>query len=335
MKKVRVAIIGTGFIGNYHARGLSRLEGVEMVAACGLPKKACREFADNYGIPHVTTKALSLARRDDVDAVVIGVPNKFHAPFATAMLEAGKDVFVEKPMTISVAEGRKVGATAKRKKRVLMVGHMWRFDTEVNFVRDVVRSGRLGRVVKTKGYGIHVNWGPAGWFAQKKLAGGGALADMGVHALDTARYIMGDPKPVRVYASIGTYYGKYDVDDTGVLMITWDNGVTSLIESGWWQPHMDGPEAGTRLYCTEGYASLFPTELKFKVGGFPGEFKAPMPEREEHCTQAMYDRQMAHFVDCIRRRKTPSPGLAEGLTIVKIVEAAYQSSRKGQAVKIR
>jgi predicted dehydrogenase len=334
MKKIRIAIVGAGFIGNYHARGLSKLPDVEMVAACGVPRRSCQEFADRYGIRSITGDALSLAKREDVDAAVIGVPNKFHAPFALAMLKKGKDVFVEKPMCLNPAEGMKIEQAARAGRRVVMTGHMWRFDTEVNFIRAAVQSGKIGKIVKTKGFGIHVNWGPAGWFTKKKLAGGGALADMGVHALDTARYIMGDPRPKRVYAAIGTYYGDYDVDDTGVLMIAWDNGATSIIESGWWQPHSDGPEAGTRLYGTEGYASLFPTELKFKVGGYAGTFTPPMPPREEHCTQAMYDRQMEHFVDCIRKRKTPHPGIAEGLTIVKIVDAAYRSSKTGQAVRL-
>ena len=80
------------------------------------------------------------------------------------------------------------------------LGHMWRFDTEVNYLKKAVESGRLGRIIKTKGYGIHENWGPSGWFTQKDLAGGGALADMGVHAIDTVRYILGDPKPQTVYA---------------------------------------------------------------------------------------------------------------------------------------
>jgi predicted dehydrogenase len=334
MKKIRVAMIGTGFIGHYHARALAKLPEVEMAAACGQPRSACEAFAREFSIPFVTTDALRLAKRDDIDAAVLGLPNKFHAPYALAMLSAGKDVFVEKPMALSAAEGEKIGRAAIKHKRVLMSGHMWRFDTEVNYVKGAVQSGLIGKIVKTKGFGIHVNWGPSGWFAQKKLAGGGALADMGVHALDTVRYIMGDPQPVRVYAAIGTYYGHYDVDDTGVLMITWSNGATSIIESGWWQPHSDGPEAGTRLYGTKGYASLFPTEFKFKLGGRPGEFLSPMPPRAEHCEQGMYDRQMEHFIHCILKRKNPSPGFAEGQTILRIVDAAYQSSKSGQAVKL-
>ena len=129
-------------------------------------------------------------------------------------------------------------------------------------------------------------------------------------------------------------YGDYDVDDTGIIMITWDNGATSIIESGWWQPHADGPEAATRLFGTKGYASIFPTLLKTAKGNSPGEYKPLMPEREEHCDQVIYTRQMEHFVDCIKKRIQPNPGFKEGLEVLKIVDAAYQSSEIGQAVDL-
>jgi predicted dehydrogenase len=213
-----------------------------------------------------------------------------------------------------------------------MVGHMWRFDEEVNHVRDLVRSGQIGRIVKTRGYGIHENWGPSGWFVQKYFAGGGALADMGVHAIDTVRYVLGDPKPTQVYARIGTFYGDYDVDDTGIIVITWDNGVTSVVESGWWHPHVDGPEAATRIWGTEGYASIFPTTVKLREGQKIREVTPTFPPRQEHCDQSMYTRQMAHFIECVRTRTRPIPGAAEGQVVVEIVDAAYESARTGRAV---
>ncbi len=132
-------------------------------------------------------------------------------------------------------------------------------DEEVLWLKAQI--DQIGPVIRTKGYGVHVNWGPGGWFTQNEFAGGGAMADMGIHALDTARFLLGDPLPVSVYAQIGTYHRDFDVDDTGVILVNWDNGVTSYIESGWWQPRSDGPEAGTQLYGTQGFASLFPTYL--------------------------------------------------------------------------
>lgn len=333
-KTTRVALIGAGFIAEYHARALKAIEDVEIAAVCGLPLAAARAFAQRFGIREASDDALALAGRTEIDAAVIGIPNKFHAPYANAFLKQGKDVFVEKPLAMNAKEGHTIARTAKATGAKVMVGHMWRFDLEVNYIRQIVQEGQLGTVFKTKGFGIHVNWGPSGWFTQKALAGGGALADMGVHAIDTVRYILGDPQPKQVYARIGTYLGDYDVDDTGLLMITWEGGTTSLIESGWWQPHMDGPEAGTRLYGTKGYASLFPTTLKLRLGFLPGEFTPAVPPRREHCDQLMYDNQMRHFVACIRERKDPCPGLAEGQTIMRIIDAAYASAESGQAVEL-
>lgn len=334
MKKIRVAVVGCGYIANYHVRGLQTIPDVEVAAVVGLPLEAAQAFAGKYAIAEATDDVTTLYGRNDIDAVVIGTPNKFHAPFAIGFLNGGKDVFLEKPMAMSAEEGLTIKQAADKNNKLVMTGHMWRFDTDVNFVKDVVDSGQLGSIVKTKGYGIHENWGPAGWFSKKELAGGGALADMGVHAIDTARYILGDPMPKKVYAKIGTYYGDFDVDDSGIIMISWDNGTESLIESGWWQPHMDGPEAGTGLYGTKGYANVFPTYLKYKVNGQPGKFEAKLPPKTEHCDQSMYTRQMEHYIDCVRTRKQPVPGFKEGQIILQIVDAAYKSAQTGEVVNL-
>jgi predicted dehydrogenase len=333
VKQVRVALIGAGYIAHYHARALRELEDAEIAVICDREEEIARKFADEHDVPETCTTALDLARRDDIDAVVLGVPNKYHADYAKVFLEFGKDVLIEKPMAVSAAEGKEIATASEQFDRLVMVGHMWRFDEEVNHIREVVQSGRIGRIVKTRGYGIHENWGPAGWFVQKSYAGGGALADMGVHAIDTIRYVLGDPQPTQVYARIGTFYGDYDVDDTGIVVITWDSGVTSVIESGWWHPHVEGPEAASRIWGTKGYASIFPTSIETVEGEKAHKTVPTFPERQEHCDQAIYTRQMAHFIDCIRTRKQAIPGLAEGQAVLDIVDAAYESARTGQAIQ--
>lgn len=334
MKKYGVALIGAGYISNYHAHGLQLLPNVEIVCVVAAVLEEAQEFADKYGIKEALTDTLSLVNRDDIDAVIISTPNKFHAPYAIEFLKNGKDVFLEKPMAMNSEEGELVSKIAEANNAIVMIGHMWRFDTEVLFLKDVIDSGKLGKIIKTKGYGIHENWGPDGWFTKKEIAGGGALADMGVHAIDTVRFMLGEPKAKEVYAKIGTYYGDYDVDDSGIIMITWDNGTTSIIESGWWQPHMDGPEASTQLFGTTGYASLFPTKLKMKIENVNGEFIPEMPEKSDHCDQVIYDRQMEHFIDCIKTRKKPINGIPEGMAVLNIVDAAYKSAETGEVVKL-
>lgn len=334
MEKIKVALVGAGYIANYHARGLQSIPGVEIAAVVAGSLQAAQDFATKYNIDGAFDSIDPVVKRTDITAVVIATPNKFHAPYAIEFLKNGKDVFMEKPMAMSYEEGLTVKETAEANGRVVMVGHMWRFDTDVNYIKGIVDAGQLGRIVKTKGYGIHENWGPAGWFSNKELAGGGALADMGVHAIDTARYVLGDPKPIKVYAKIGTYYGNYDVDDSGIVMISWDNGAESIVESGWWQPHMDGPEAGTGFYGTQGYGSVFPTFLKVKVGDAPGRFDAKLPVRTEHCEQGMYSRQMEHYIHSVKTRQEPVPGMTEGLIILRIVDAAYKSSETGEVVNL-
>ncbi len=333
MKEIGLAIIGAGFIGNMHARAAQNC-GARIVAVCARTRESAERFAQKYGVPYATTSASALVKRKEVDAAVIAHPNRYHAPHSIAMIEAGKDVLLEKPMSVTAAEAMEIARAARRKKRVVLVGHMWRFDEEVNYVREAVKSGRIGDVVKTKSYGVHALWGPSGWFVDKKLAGGGALVDMGVHAIDTTRYLMGDPAPASVYAHVDTRYGDYKVDDVGVLFIKWKNGVVSVVESGWWNPHMDGPEASTQLFGTRGYARVFPTEVKLEMDGRMGTFHPALPPREDHCAQVMYDRQMSCFLSSVATRKAPSPGLDEGLVNMRILEAAYKSSRLGQAVKL-
>ncbi len=330
---INLAIIGGGYISDFHARAVQKLPGARICTVVAKDLAIARAFADRYQVRDVDT-AESLNARPDIDAAIIATPNKFHAPYALSALERNRDVFLEKPMAINYEEAVEIEKSALSNQQMVMVGHMWRFDPEVQAVKKVIGSDSLGKIIKTRGFGIHTNWGPEGWFTDRSLAGGGALIDMGVHAIDTARYLLGDPKPAEVYAKLNTHFGNYNVDDTGVVFITWDNGSHSIIESGWWQPHADGPEAATRIYGTKGYASVFPSHYKKIENGKMRDYKIPGMEREEHCDQSLYDAQMVHFLQSIISRKMPSPGPDEGKTIMRIVDAAYRSSAENTVVKL-
>ncbi len=333
---LRFAVIGAGYIAGYHTRGILAQPNAEVAVVCDIDEQKARNFAKLYKIPDVVTDPEVVFSRSDIDAVVLCVPNAYHAPFAIKALEQGKDVLIEKPATMTSSECDDIYKAARENEGIVLVGHMWRFDIEAQFIKNMIESGQLGPIFKTKGYGIHENWGPEGWFVNKKLAGGGALIDMGVHAIDTVRYLLGEPKAKRVFANISTRFGDYDVDDSGLLWIEWETGAVSIIESGWWQPHMDGPEAGTQLFGEKGYASLFPTKVKLKLSETPGEFNpAPLdPPKQEHCDQSIYTAQMEYFVECVKDRVIPVPGIKEGQAVVRIVEAAYRSSISGMPVEV-
>ena len=333
---MKIAFAGAGYIINIHAKAAKAQKDVELAVVVEKYSDKAAALAQKFKIKNQYETVEQMLKSGGVDALVIGTPNFLHAPQAIAALKAGVHVMVEKPMAMNAREAEKMMEASAKSGAKLMVAHCWRFDEDVLWLKK--ESKKLGRIIRTKGIGVHTHWGPAGWFTQKQLAGGGALADMGIHALDTARFLLGDPQPVSVYAKLGTHYKDFDVDDTGVIIIEWDNGATSFIESGWWQPHADGPEAATQLYGTQGFGQLFPTQLELpnaktqKVHVLKSGFKFP---RREHCPQSMYDAQMAHFVDCIRKNKTPIPGGAEGLINMKVVDAAYKSSKTGKVVEVR
>ncbi len=332
---MKIAFSGAGYIINIHAQAAQAQKDVELVAVVEKFSDKAARLSEKFGIRKQFETVEQLLKWGGVDALVIGTPNFLHAPQAIAALKAGVHVMVEKPMAMNARQAEKMLEASAKSGAKLMVAHCWRFDEDVNWLK--AQAGRLGKIIRTKGYGVHTNWGPAGWFTQKALAGGGALADMGIHALDTARYLLGDPQPVSVYAKIGTYYKDFDVDDTGLLIVEWEDGAVSYIESGWWQPHMDGPEAATQLYGIEGFGQLFPTKVEIRnmkeerIDVIESGFEFP---RQEHCPQSMYDAQMAYFLACIRENRTPVPGGLEGWINMKVVDAAYKSSRSGKVVKI-
>ncbi len=328
---IRLAITGAGYISKIHAAAALSLSDVDLTAVVDRYSETAKSFANDYNIKRFYENIDQLLSDGGIDALVIGTPNYLHLSQTIAAINAGIHVMVEKPMGMNAQEAYRMLEASQKSGALLMVAHCWRFDPEVLWLRRQVETGRLGKIIRTKGYGTHQLWGPSGWFTQKKLAGGGAMADVGIHAIDTARFLLGDPRPESVYAHIGTFYTNYDVDDTGILIINWEGGAISYIESGWWQPHTDGAEAATQLYGTTGFGQIYPTYFLDQSGKDDPRFPYP---RINHAPQSLYNEQMGYFIQCIREHLTPIPGGLEGWINMKIVDAAYESSKTGKVTKV-
>jgi predicted dehydrogenase len=176
---------------------------------------------------------------------------------------------------------------------------------------------------------VHTGWGPSGWFTEAKLAGGGAVADMGIHAIDTLRFVLGEPKALAVSARTARRFISGDVEDTASIRIDWEGGTWSEVEAGWWQPYADGPESSLRLYGEGGTATLFPTAVvqgaeTDKEHTLPG----PVVTKADHCDPSIYAAQIAHMVAVING----APSLLDecGPAAVAIMEAAYRSAASGK-----
>ena len=337
MNKVRIGVLGTGIImRDFHLLTLRNHPQAEVVAAGNLHAESLGRLAMDFNIPKTYTDFEEMASDPNIDAVVIGLPNYLHAPATVQMLEAGKHVLCEKPMALSVAEGEGMVEAAHRTGRRLMIAHMWRFDREILWLRDMVASGRLGKVFKAKSHAIWLYEGPRpqSWFVQPKFAGGGALADMGVHSLDTLRFVLGGARPTKVFANVGTHFGDIELDDTATVLLEFEGGIAALVEAGWYHLYADGLEGYTQVFGTKGYARALPSELHTYVGDVWSTTYPKMPKRQQQCDLPMYQAQMDYFIDCVLNNTDPTPGGMDGLWAMRMLEAAYRSAEIGQAVAI-
>ena len=329
---IRLALLGTGTIARSHAEAAQSIAGCDLVAVVNHRPESMARFATSYDIPRQYATIDALIADGDVDAVIVGTPNFLHAGQSIAALNAGLHVLLEKPMALNSTEARAIFAASESSAALLQVAHCLRFVPDLAALRGRLAAGDIGELIRTHGYGVHAEWGPRGWFTQRQLAGGGALADMGFHAIDAVRFVLGDPLPRSVYARMGSYYGDYDVEDTGLVVIEWANGVVSTVEFGWWQPHAEGVVGSTHIYGREGYARLFPTRL---IAADPTRSRA-LPAANiadlDSVFAKMYRAQLRHFVETISSGSRPVPGAREGYEIMRIVDAAYESGRSGRVV---
>lgn len=337
MDTVSIGVLGTGtIIRDCHMLTLQNNPKAEVVAAGNLHVESLERLARDFNIPKTYADFEEMGSDPNIDAVVVGLPTYLHAPVTIQMLEAGKHVLCEKPMAVTVAEAEQMIEAAKRARRSLMIAHMWRFDREILWLRDLVASDRLGKVFKVKSHLVWLYEGPQpqSWFVQRKFAGGGALADMGVHAIDTLQFVLGGARPTKVFANIGAHFEDIEVDDTATLLLEFEGGIAGLIEAGWYHLYADGLEGHTQVHGTKGYACALPSELHSYVNGVWSVTCPKMPERKRQFDMPMYQAQMDHFLDCVLYDNEPTPGGIDGLWAVRVLEAAYRSAETGEAVAI-
>jgi predicted dehydrogenase len=350
-KKVNIGLIGAGNIANEHIKGFLQFpEQCEITAITDTKLSLARERAIQHGIGQVASTTEELIARNDVDAIVICVPNQFHAPLAIQAMEAGKHILLEKPMGINGDAARQILKTSEELDRIVMIGHQKRWESIPMQIKEQIDRGELGRIYTAK-TGLFRRKGIPGWgtwFTRGELSGGGPLIDIGVHMLDLALYLMGNPKPVSVYGAtyaefgprrrgIGdwgrpNWDGTYDVEDLATALIRMEDGSTLSLEVSW-AVHMDTDNTPfIHLMGTEGGASYKQDRGKLLTEKFdqPNELLLSVPDGDEG-ERARFCR---HFLTCIREGKQPLTSARTGWTNNVIMDAIYASSRSGNEVKL-
>ncbi len=353
MKKCRIGLIGAGNIAECHLSAYQKVPEAEIAAVCDIDPVRLKQTCDRFGIPeeHRYPNVEAMLAAETLDAADVCVWNVNHASCAIAALRAGLHVLCEKPMAYNVSEAEEMLRVAKEVNKLLMVGFVLRFSKENMVANDFIRAGMLGEVYYSRATYLRRHGCPGGWFSDKARSGGGPVIDLGVHVIDQTRYLMGSPKPVSVYASVSDKLGcrpelktgvdwkpegasaqdRFDVEDFGVALIKYDNGATTLLETSY---DLNGESVTKKdLFGTKGGMSLSNQPIFYsEMNGYLVDIKPDTQNMK--ASNDMFVNEMAHFVDCILHG-TPCQATAEdGVWVMKILEAIYESGRTGHEVLI-
>ena len=342
---IHLGIVGLGWPGHRHAEAIAATPGARLVACADLGEQRREEFARVHRPDKVYVEYDELLADPDVDAVIVGLPNYLHFPATMSALAAGKHVLCEKPPTLHAADMRKVRARAKSDGLVYSFGRQARFDGRTIVARRLIESGRLGniyfaRALFVRSRGIPVGIG--GWFLDKSKAGGGALIDLGVHAIDTAWYLMGCPKAETVSGSVFQHFGSlvpermhYDVEDSAYGQIRFEGGAALHFEVSWAANLPDDIPSNaqgkreahnTIVYGDAATIRLSPFSLFENTGDTIRD------TRLEGAVGSNFAGQMANFVDAIRTGQDPVNSVDQAVDLMDMLEAVYRSSKSGREV---
>jgi len=351
LDKVRVGIVGTGTISNYHANAYLNHKEVEMYAVYDVNMERAQQFARKYAVKHVYTDYEEMLQDTNLDAVSVCVWNYDHATVAIKALRAGKHVLCEKPLAINLQEAEEINRVAKQYGKVLMVGFVKRFFKNTMILKDFIDKGDFGDIYFVKGAYTRRFGNPGGWFADKTRSGGGPLIDLGVHIIDTAMYLMGNPRATTVSGITSSGMGvrphiqgvhSYksadfkafcDVEDFCGAMIRFDNGAALWIETSFGQ-HVKNDSLSLHISGTKSGASLEPkVEIYKEQDGYLVDI-APYYSEEADPMAEGFNREIASFVDSITGKALCVTPVEDGLEIMRIVDAIYTSASTGHEVRI-
>lgn len=338
MDEIRVGIVGSGFMGRTHAKGVEMTEGARLVAVAGgsrAPKLAKEFGAETLG------SGKDLCRRKDIDAVVVATPHQNHTEYVLAALKAGKHVLVEKPMATTVEDCDRMMIEAMKLDLRLSVGYHQRF-REVNIeAREIITIGKIGKVIDIQAFMVG-GGGSKGHPWMHEAAAGGWLLGYGVHILDLLRWFLASD-PMWLVSNSGTRAEDVPVENTTQMIMRFSTGervafwCTNIAPAGF-----PGVGCGIWLMGEKGCIMLDSFgKLQLAMKGGPWQTVAEQP-RLQFAGDAMlapsrmgaYAGLMDDFICACREGREPEVNATDGKAGVVIALAAYESGRTGKPVEL-
>lgn len=350
--KIRIGIIGTGSISSLHLDAYSKNPDVELYAFCDINEERVKTAAKKYGVTRVFTDMNEMLKLKEIDAVSVCTWNSAHASCTISALNAGKHVLCEKPMATSSEEAKEMKAAADRSGKLLMIGFVRRFGNDCDILKDFINTDYFGDIYYSKATYLRRKGNPGGWFGDKSRSGGGPLIDLGVHVIDLVRYLLGNPKPISVYgatfqklldrknikgaisylASSRTDSDICDVEDLATAMIRFDNGAVLNIEASF-SLNIKNDEGKIELFGTKAGAKLDPTlEIYSEINNYMANIQ--LHTKTELDFNGLFEKEINHFISCVKDGVTCIAPAQDGVELMTILDAVYESAKTGHEVII-
>lgn len=356
-KKIKVGIIGTGWIAECHVEEYKKMPDVEIVAGADLVPGKAEAFFKQFGVENVRCyeSGHAMLEAEELDAVSICVYNCQHAACAIDALEHGVNVMLEKPFTVTLDEAVEVMRAEKKSGKLITVGFQPRMSENMQMIKKIVDSGELGKVYYLQAgggrrTGIPTPYGTT--FIEKETGGIGAVGDIGSYSLDMLLNAVGYPKPLTATGYTSNYFGtnpgyypthpeyaeKFGVDDFAAGFVRLENDIVLDFRISW-AMHMDtagdalilGTEGGLRIPSTECWNGEFdrPLTIYKTVAGKEISYEIPMDAKSN-----LFYKKIRSFVDAVKDGGEPTVPTSQALYNQAIIDALVRSAELGHEVEI-
>jgi predicted dehydrogenase len=339
--QIGVGIVGSQFVSTIHAHAFQSCAQARLVGVASPTPPHAAQFAAKWNIPQHYTDYRRLYDSREIDMVVIGAPNDLHCQLVCDAAAAGKQVVVEKPLCLNLAEADRMIEACRKANVKLMYAEELCFAPKYVRLKALLDSGALGKPTLLKQAEKHD--GPhAPHFWDVTRSGGGVALDMGCHAIQFFRWMLPGAKITSVYAQMSTdvHADKTRGDDNALILLEFDNGATALAEESWTK--LGGMDDRAEVYGSEGvaFADLLRGNsiVTYSTTGYDyavekaGSTKGWSFTIYEEAWNYGFPQEMAHFVDCVLHDRQPLVTGEDGRIVLEAIFAAYESAGTGRKV---
>jgi UDP-N-acetyl-2-amino-2-deoxyglucuronate dehydrogenase len=334
-RRVRFGIIGCGGIANgFHLKDLSQIEEAELVACADVRREAAEATAKRWGAGASYDNHRQLLDRDDLDAVIVATHHATHAAIAVDVLESGRHVLVQKPLTTKLEDAHRLVAAAEARPRQKVQCLPFNWTSGLSEAARLLKDGAIGRPCQSRRRIAHPGPGRDSWFYNPEIAGFGASFDMGVYAVSGLTALMGPA--VSVSALVGTFEEGVRIDDNATWQLRFASGAFGTAETAWTElAHLEG----TLVYGTEGVLALNVPPHRSELRLFRRTGGVSFQSRGEWLTiEVPADPTAAphrHFVQAILEDRPPLGTPQHARHVTEILLAGHESNRTGQRITLR